>query len=115
MFYSRFRSAERPRRHLFYARVVSAPPHRYRIALWAFLTITLIVGCARQYHWYRCGCGCVNYNYCPPAPLPYTPYCSCPTPIANSYQRELAQPSPEPVAPNAQSESEPVTTETLPE
>ena len=64
---------------------------RYGIALWALLAIALIVGCARQYHWYRCGCDCVNYNYCPPAPLPYTPYCSCPTPIATSYDLQAAQ------------------------
>ena len=64
---------------------------RYRIALCALLAIAIIAGCARQYHWYRCGCDCVNYNYCPPAPLPYTPYCSCPTPIANQYDVRAAE------------------------
>lgn len=69
------------------------------IALVLLLAITLIVGCARQYHWYRCGCDCVNYHYCPPAPLPYSPYCGCPTPVSSSYhrllpsdQRDLASP-----------------------
>jgi hypothetical protein len=65
---------------------------RYRIALGTLLATTIIFGCARQYHWYRCGCNCVNYNYCTPGPLPYTPYCGCPTPIANSYLRQVAQP-----------------------
>ena len=64
---------------------------RYRFVLGALLAITIVAGCARQYHWYRCGCDCVNYNYCPPAPLPYAPYCSCPTPIANQYDRQQAQ------------------------
>lgn len=57
------------------------------IVLGVLLTIALVVGCAQQYHSYRCGCDCVNYNYCPPAPLPNSPYCSCPTPISNAYQR----------------------------
>ena len=106
------RSTGRSRAHELYSRVGSAIPRRYRIALWVLSTITLVVGCARQYHWYRCGCGCVNYNYCPAAPLPYTPYCSCPTPIAKTYQRQMSQPTPEPVVPEETSEP---TTETLPE
>jgi hypothetical protein len=59
------------------------------MALGMLVAMALIVGCARQYHWYRCGCDCVNYNYCPPAPLPYSPYCSCPTPVSSSYHRLL--------------------------
>jgi hypothetical protein len=62
--------------------------HRW-VALGMLLAMALIFGCARQYHWYRCGCDCVNYNYCPPTPLPYSPYCSCPTPISSSYHRTL--------------------------
>ncbi len=65
---------------------------RYRGALVMLVATMLIVGCARQYHWYDCGCGCVNYHYCPPGPLPYEPYCSCPTPIAESYDCQLAHP-----------------------
>ena len=42
-------------------------------------------GCAQQYHWYQGGNCCTPYSYCPPAPLPYTPYHGCPTPIASSY------------------------------
>lgn len=75
--------AKRPRAGVF--------PRRHPwIALGTLLTIALVVGCARQYHWYRCGCDCVDYNYCPPAPLPYTPYCTCPTPIAESYQHQVS-------------------------
>jgi hypothetical protein len=64
---------------------------RYRCALGVLLVVVLIVGCAQQYHWYDCGCGCVNYNYCPPGPLPYSPYCTCPTPIAESYRFKAGQ------------------------
>ena len=42
-------------------------------------------GCAQQYHWYQGGRCCTPYTYCHPAPLPYTPYHGCPTPIASSY------------------------------
>ncbi|MEX0702598.1 MAG: hypothetical protein WD069_10930 [Planctomycetales bacterium] len=42
-------------------------------------------GCAPQYHWYRGGGCCVGYGYCPPAPLPYTSYSGCPTPVASGY------------------------------
>ncbi len=112
MFNRCFRSTGRSREHEMRSWVRSATPRRNRIALCVLSTITLLAGCAGQYHWYRCGCGCVNYNYCLPAPLPYTPYCSCPTPIANTYQRQMSQPTPEPVAPEEASEP---TTETLPE
>ena len=64
---------------------------RYLGTLGALLSIALIVGCARQYHWYECGCSCVNYNYCPPGPLPYSSYHSCPTPVAKSYRFEAGQ------------------------
>ena len=69
------------------------PHRRYRGALSMLLATVLIVGCAQQYHWYDCGCSCVDYRYCPPGPLPYAPYCSCPTPIAESYNFQLAHPS----------------------
>ena len=62
-----------------------------RLALALLLASALIVGCAEQYHWYRCGCDCVNYQYCPPRPLPYSPYCSCPTPISHSYHQRLQE------------------------
>lgn len=55
------------------------------VALALLFASILILGCARQYHWYDCGCGCVNYHYCPPPPLPYTPYCTCPTPVSSAY------------------------------
>lgn len=58
--------------------------HRWMM-VGTLLGVVLIVGCARQYHWYRCGCDCVNYNDCSPVPLPHTPYCSCPTPVSNSF------------------------------
>lgn len=85
----------------------------FQLALGLVAAAALILGCARQYHWYRCGCDCVNYHYCPPAPLPYTPYCTCPTPVANSYQHQTSQPASEPIAPPTP--SEPTTTEALPE
>ena len=78
---------------------------RYRIVLCGLLAIAIIAGCAQQYHWYRCGCDCVNYNYCPPAPLPYTPYCSCPTPIANRYEWQAAQADSAATAPVAEAEA----------
>ena len=45
----------------------------------------LTVGCAPAYHSYRCASNCIPYDYCPPAPLPYTMYCGCPTPVASCY------------------------------
>jgi hypothetical protein len=47
--------------------------------------LLLTVGCAPAYHAYRCDCSCLPYAYCPPAPLPYTTYCGCPTPVASCY------------------------------
>jgi outer membrane protein TolC len=29
-------------------------------------------------HSFDCECGCIRYTYCPPAPLPYSTYCSGP-------------------------------------
>lgn len=69
--------------------VAVMPRRRYWAAPSLLLAIALVIGCARQYHWYDCGCDCVNYRYCPPAPLPYSPYCSCPTPVSSSYNRLL--------------------------
>ncbi len=43
----------------------------------------LTLGCASAYHSYRCASSCIPYHYCPPAPLPYTMYCGCPTPVAS--------------------------------
>lgn len=40
-------------------------------------------GCAAGYHAYPHGC--VPYADEPPAPLPYTQYSTCPTPIASRY------------------------------
>lgn len=37
-------------------------------------------GCAHCRH--SCDNVCIPYDYCPPAPLPYTTYCACPTPVA---------------------------------
>ena len=65
---------------------------RYRGAVVMLLATVLIVGCARQYHWYDCGCSCVDYRYGPPGPLPYSPYCGCPTPIAESYNCQMTYP-----------------------
>ena len=76
-----------------------AAGRRYGSVLGILLAIALIIGCARQYHWYRCGCGCVDYRYCPPAPLPFTSYCNCSTPIADSYFAERAQQGGEQSAP----------------
>ena len=47
--------------------------------------LLLTVGCAPAYHSYRCACSCIPYDYCPPAPLPYTTYCACPTQVASCY------------------------------
>ena len=58
------------------------------MVLGMLFTVLLAGGCARPYHWYRCG-GCVNYEYCPPAPLPYTFYDGCPTPVSNAYHELL--------------------------
>lgn len=75
---------------------------------WATLTTLLatilIIGCAKQYHWYDCGCDCVNYRYCQPSPLPYAPYCGCPTPVAQSYDCQLRQQLPDEQAPDAESD-----------
>lgn len=75
-----------------FSRVVTVVPRRRLwTALSLLLAMALVIGCARQYHLYDCGCGCVNYRYCPPAPLPYAPYDSCPTPIATCYDLQAEQ------------------------
>lgn len=60
----------------------------------------LTVGCAPAYHAYRSECSCVPYDYCPPAPLPYTTYCGCPTQMASGCVTDLPAP---PAAPEAKS------------
>jgi hypothetical protein len=45
----------------------------------------LTAGCAPAYHSYQCASHGIPYDYCPSAPLPYTLYCGCPTPVASCY------------------------------
>lgn len=47
------------------------------------LVLVSVAGCAADYH--RYSCSGVSYDYCPPAPLPYTVYCGCPTPAAMNH------------------------------
>ena len=49
----------------------------------AVMTLIFVAGCATAYHKYPCGC--VPLDYCPLAPLPYTQYDRCPTPIAQEF------------------------------
>ncbi|MEI6502756.1 MAG: hypothetical protein WCP21_17240 [Armatimonadota bacterium] len=64
----------------------------FRFCSWISVGLLLLcVGCAPAYHSYQCDCSCLPYGYCPPAPLPYTTYCGCPTPVASSYS-DLAVP-----------------------
>ena len=57
-----------------------------RVRIMSYLGGSLLVaamGCAAAYHDYPCGV--VPLDYCPPAPLPYTGFSNCPTPIAQEY------------------------------
>jgi hypothetical protein len=63
----------------------------FAVGLLAFATLGGC--CCRWVHCYRGGC--VPYDYVAPAPLPYTTYCGCPTPIAQEY-REANSMQPDP-------------------
>jgi hypothetical protein len=54
----------------------------------------LTVGCAPAHHSHRDRCHCIEYGYCPPAPLPYTTYCGCPTPVAAGHARGVGPAEP---------------------
>ena len=80
--------------------------HRYAMHVPIAIAAAVIAGgCAQQYHCYRDGPCCTGYSYCTPAPLPYTPYRGCPTPVASSYVGRVGY---APVAPQA-SPNEPQT------
>jgi hypothetical protein len=66
------------------------------------LSAVCFTGCAAAYHAYPNGC--VPYSYHAPAPLPYTQYSNCPTPIAARYFERRADTSPARSLPQINSE-----------
>ncbi|MBI1903690.1 MAG: hypothetical protein HY000_36310 [Planctomycetes bacterium] len=64
-------------------------------------------GCAPQYHWYSNPCCCIPYDYPPAAPLPYTTYCGCPTPVASCYEMRKEESMPRDAAAPPSSSYEP--------
>lgn len=79
----------------------------------AGLCLISFAGCAAGYHAYPDGC--VPYTYCVPAPLPYTQYSSCPTPIAARYLERRADTIPSPPVLPMESEDQTPTHDSIPQ
>jgi hypothetical protein len=55
----------------------------HRLALLALVVVSQLPhGCAHSCCFTPCD-ACIPYGYCPPAPLAYSGYCGCPTPVAS--------------------------------